>query len=333
GVVRQMAAEDIQLGERSGVARDLDEASTRGKKRFMAARNDAFANPVSPAITEQVMREVQGSGHHISRDLWRGGIEFSVEEIDLLGDSPEARAARERYNEAAALVRDIAMAARRFGRMNKRDKTGGLERSQIQAYMKQLLFELRLPRVLELAGEALEEGKQVVISVHSVAGDEVDDDVGTLNTRLESAINAINTQHVERVGTGEAAEYVDLGEIPEAIAVRAELLDRLSRLPPLSDPIKVIEDAFGAKNVAAITGRATPKKRAKLMAEFQAGKRTVAIISKAGKVGISLHDVNGRRRRMIVADYEWSADLFKQELGRVDRTGQRTSPEIVLVAS
>nr|WP_240978835.1 strawberry notch C-terminal domain-containing protein [Longimicrobium terrae] len=69
------------------------------------------------------------------------------------------------------------------------------------------------------------------------------------------------------------------------------------------------------------------------MGEFQAGGRDVALISRAGKVGLSLHDVNRRPRTMLVADYEWSADLFKQELGRVDRTGQFTSPEIVLAAS
>src|SRR5690606_23798589 len=97
--------------------------------------------------------------------------------------------------------------------------------------------------------------------------------------------------------------------------------------------VRAIEEHFGPTRVAAITGRQTPKKRKDAMAEFQGGARDVAIISRAGKVGISLHDVNGKGRHLIVSDYEWSADLFKQELGRVDRTGQRSSPKITLVAT
>lgn len=338
--ITQVKTEAAEVGDTSGIQTEDDKAAATGKKPFMRGKRDVFQSKVTPAETEQVMRELKGSGKYVSVDLWRGGVQFDVDTIDIMGNTPEARAMRARYDQAAELVRDISIAARKFGRMNKKVKGAGLERSMIQGYMKQLLFELRMPRVLHLADEALGQGKQVVISVHSVAGDAIQEEGVALedtevppNKRLESAINAINTQHIEKEGSGMEVEFIDLGEIPEALMARAQLLERVRALPPLQDPIRRMEDHFGQNKVAAITGRVPAKQRTQLMGQFQSGQRKVAIISPAGKIGISLHDVNGAQRRMIVADYEWSADLFKQELGRVDRTGQKSSPEVILVAS
>lgn len=339
--VTAQASEDIRLGEGAATLAEDDTAIKGGKKPFMRkGRADVFSSLVTPAETEQVMRELKGSGKYIARDLWRGGVEFGVQTVDLLGDGAEARSARERYDKVAELVRDISRAARRFGKMNAKVKTSGAERALTQSYMKQLLFDMRLDTVLREADASLAAGRQVVISVHSVAGDgAVEEGISgadsevPLNKRLEAAINRINVDEVVKDGRGEGAEFVELGEIPEALAVRAELLSRLADLTPLRDPVRTIEDHFGAKQVAVITGQKSPRQRKQSMGEFQSGQRSVALISKAGKTGISLHDVNGKQRHMIVADYEWSADTFKQELGRVDRTGQKSSPVVTLVAS
>jgi GGDEF domain-containing protein/predicted RNA methylase len=337
--------ENDLVGESTGL--ENDNAAAGGRRSFMRASRDAFAQSVTPAETEQVLRELKGSGHFVARDLWRGGVQFEVDWVDLVGtgeghsgDPSESAAVRARYNKAAALGRAISVASKKYGRMNARVKTSGLERSMIQGYMKQVLFEIRLPRVIEMARAALAQGKQVVISVHSVTGDsesvagvsEFDADAN-LNSRMLAAINAINTQEVVREGEGDSMEFVEVGEIPEALMEIERLKQELAELPPMRDPVRVFEEAFGAKNVAAITGKVKASDRRKVMAEFQAGQRTVAVISKAGKIGISLHDVNNRPRTMIVADYEWSADTFKQELGRVDRTGQRSPPEVRLVAT
>lgn len=341
GAAEASGADIRAMGDRSedtGNLRADDAAVRRGTRRFMRGRPDVFGARVSPAETEQVMRELKGAGKYIARDLWRGGVQFDIHPVDLLG--PDAAKERALYDQAAELTRDISMAARKFGRMNARVKTAGLDRALIQSYLKQLLFGMRLPTVLDEAGAALQRGMQVVISLHSVTGD-VDPEEGVseadaetpLNERLRSAINRINTQEVKKTGSGDEAVFEDLGEIPEAIIARADLLDRLGQLPPLIDPVRAMEDRFGPKQLAVITGKRTAKQRKAAMGDFQGGTRRVAVISKAGKVGISLHDVNGRRRRMLVADYEWSADTFKQELGRVDRTGQKSSPHVSLVAS
>ena len=332
--VRAHLDEAASLGDTAGV--DADQAAAEGKRRFMVKRNDAFTIRTTPAETEQVMRELRGSGHYLSRDLWRGGVSFEVEWIDLLGDP----AALERYDRAAELCRDLSLAVRQFGAMNAQVKTAGLDRAMIQGYLKQVLFDLRLDTVLARADAALAEGRQVVISVHSVAGDEepveavgADAQEHPVTKRLESAINRINVREIKKEERDGETVFVDLGEIPEALLAREELRERARALPRLRDPVRVIEQHFGASNVAAITGRIPARLRTQRMGEFQAGARQVALISRAGKVGISLHDTNLRRRTMLVADYEWSADLFKQELGRVDRTGQHSPPEIVLMAS
>jgi SAM-dependent methyltransferase len=332
--VRAHVQESTALGDTAGV--DADQAAKEGKRRFMVRRNDAFTIRTTPAETEQVMRELQASGHYMSRDLWRGGVTFAVEWIDLLGDP----AARRRYDQAAAICRDLSLASRQFGAMNQKVKTQGLDRAMVQSYLKQLLFDLRLDAVLARADVALAEGRQVVISVHSVAGDEDDCEAlgadaqeHAVNRRLESAINRINVQEITKETDGNETVYRDLGEIPEAQLAREALRERVRALPRLRDPVRVVTQHFGASAVAAITGRIPARLRTQRMGDFQAGTRRVALISKAGKVGISLHDTNGHPRTMLAADYEWSADLFKQELGRVDRTGQRSAPEIVLMAS
>lgn len=317
-------------GDASGVAGE----NTDGKRDYI--KTDAFSIHTTPAEAEQVMRELRGSGHYLSRDLWRGGVTFEVEWVDLLNDA----SAMARYDTAAQLCRDISLDVRRFGVMNEKVSTAGLDRSMYQGYLKQLLFDLRLDAVLARADQALASGDQVVISVHSVAGDDEGlealngaDQEDAINTRLEAAINSINVLEIRKEIEDECTVFKHLGDIPEALIAREDLRLRAAALPRLRDPVRVIEQHFGASEVAAITGRIPARLRALRMGEFQAGNRRVAIISRAGKVGLSFHDVNHRRRTMLVADYEWSATLFKQELGRVDRTGQFSAPGIVLLAS
>lgn len=319
---------------KTGDATGLATGDGDGRRDYF--RTDAFSIRTTPAEAEQVMRELRGSGHYMSRDLWRGGVTFDVEWIDLLGD----REARQRYDKAAKLCRDISMAARQFDTMNERVTALGIERSMCQSYLKQVLFDLRLDRVLARADAALAEGDQVVISIHSVAGDDegieslgADDQEIAVNRRLEAAINRINVREIRKAMEDDCPVFHDLGDIPEALIARDELMTRAAALPRLRDPIRVIEQHFGASNVAAITGRVPARLRTTLMGEFQSGRREVAVMSTAGKIGLSYHDRNHRRRTLLVADYEWSATIFKQELGRVDRTGQFSAPRIALMAS
>ena len=115
-----------------------------------------------------------------------------------------------------------------------------------------------------------------------------------------------------------------------------------------STPIQQIIDAFGHSNVAELTGRTF---RTRLAASggrerypreglkdeitaFQSGKKRIAILSRAGGVGISLHDDTlGIRRCHIVLELPWGAEDFVQQLGRTYRANTITYPHYYLCRS
>ena len=115
----------------------------------------------------------------------------------------------------------------------------------------------------------------------------------------------------------------------------------------LLDPVDSIVHAYGARNVAELTTRAkrwvfheatgqwiqerVPSFRAELDA-FQTGKKRVAVLSSAASVGLSMHDVLGRHRRHhIFMEVPWSACAFLQQMGRSNRSHQRTLPRYTFV--
>ena len=289
-----------------------------GKRRF--GGRDVFSAHVTPAEQEQVMRELAMRNKYDSIDLWRAGVDFEITTNPL---SPEQTAEYARLSEfMRTLNRDFL----RWGRLNK--STGRLLtiRHFLQQEAKRRMFDYRLDHAIRLAKESLDRGEQPVISLINV-------NEGTEKSGpIPAAINSINIRQVET--DPDTGEITLDEEIPEAIQRRADLLDQWAEFRQVPNPVDRIVGAFGRENVAAIIGKTSPAMREKMIREFQQGERKVAVISGAGKVGISLHhivDIPGAakgRRHMIVADYEWSAEKFKQELGRVDRSGQRSAPRI-----
>jgi len=119
--------------------------------------------------------------------------------------------------------------------------------------------------------------------------------------------------------------------------------------PGVSLPMGCLDriiDHYGADRVAEITGRKrrfvrradgwrvepVPKREA---AAFQEGAKRVAALTRAGGLGLSLHDTGdggGGRRVNILLELPWSSEEATQLIGRVHRTAAATAPMYVLPA-
>jgi hypothetical protein len=145
----------------------------------------------------------------------------------------------------------------------------------------------------------------------------------------------------------------------EALRMKQAVIDGLSALELPENPLDQLVNHFGERNVAELTGRTRRlirdargrveyKKRAPEgvamhrtnvheMAQFQSGKKRVAIISDAAAMGISLHASNRaenkQRRVHITLELGWSADKQMQTFGRTHRSDQAVPPEYVLLST
>jgi hypothetical protein len=146
----------------------------------------------------------------------------------------------------------------------------------------------------------------------------------------------------------------------EALEMKQRLIDGLSALDLPENPLDQLVNHFGESHVAELTGRTRRlirdsrtghveyRKRAPEgiqmdkvnvyeMAQFQQGKKRIAIISDAASTGISLHasnrEANQQRRVHITLELGWSADKQMQTFGRTHRSDQAIPPEYVLLAT
>ena len=146
----------------------------------------------------------------------------------------------------------------------------------------------------------------------------------------------------------------------EALRMKQELIDGLSALELPENPLDQLVNHFGERNVAELTGRTRRlirdprngqvqyKKRAPEgvamdrtnvyeTAQFQSGKKRIAIISDAASTGISLHasnrEENRQRRVHVTLELGWSADKQMQTFGRTHRSDQAVPPEYVLLST
>ena len=142
-----------------------------------------------------------------------------------------------------------------------------------------------------------------------------------------------------------------------ALALKRELLDRLSILEVPEHPLDQLVNYFGTENVAEMTGRKKRlvrtlsgrlEYRARTVAgvpnrlinlheknSFQNQQKRVAIMSEVASTGDSLHAsraaLNQQRRVHIAAELKWSADKQVQDFGRTHRANQVQPPIYLLV--
>lgn len=138
----------------------------------------------------------------------------------------------------------------------------------------------------------------------------------------------------------------------EAVAIRDELIRRVSSSLYPDSPLDMIVNHFGADMVAENTGRSfrmiknadgnvtmqkLPSDKNADVKAFQDGKKRILIFSEAGGTGKSYHadrnSKNQQQRRHYLLQPGWKATTAMQGLGRGNRANQVSAPEIILMTT
>lgn len=190
-----------------------------------------------------------------------------------------------------------------------------------QRFFRTLLTEMKVKEAIRLTEESLRAGKSVVIALQ------------------------LTGESSQRRGQGDAgllrqiySACPDGWTPPDADGMR---------MP--TNPIDQLISHFGTDRVAEISGRKVRRvsladnivqrrtlTNAEECAAFVRGQKHVAIITRSGTSGISLHDTNAehpRPRVQLFLELPWDAPTFVQQCGRVNRTRQLSTPDILCLVT
>jgi hypothetical protein len=122
--------------------------------------------------------------------------------------------------------------------------------------------------------------------------------------------------------------------IPEAEALRDEMIALAETLPDVGNPIDEIVKAFQDVGISRISSGSNKNAEADA---FNSGKNLALVFSGAGGTGASYHAdkrfKNQRQRVQIPIEFGWEPDKFIQALGRSHRNNQVVPPEFVLLTT
>lgn len=336
------------------------------------------------AAMELVSRDMKQMGAYLARSLSFDGVTYSRIEHDLDGYQKDV------YNELAkawqVTLRNVHDALGLTGvtsaaATNARAKEAALSAfwGTQQRFFNQVLTAMQMPSVLAQAQKDLAAGHSVVMqlvntneaalnrAIASMSDDQnlEDLDLTPRDTLMQYVRNSFPVQQFEEYldegGNMQSRPVVDSKGEPvfnkEAIAARDQLLQNLEHIRVPDGPLEMILDAFGADNVAEITGRRNRVVRVtndegnqervqqrrsasnvKADADqFQAGKKRVLVFSDAGGTGFSFHaDLtakNQERRMHYLVQPGWRADKAVQGFGRTHRSNEASQPHYYLATT
>jgi len=228
-----------------------------------------------------------------------------------------------------------------------------------QRFFRSLYVAAKVPTVIKLAREAIEQGYAPVIGLQTTGESQIKTRASAAAERRMRGRGMGEEEVVEEEGGGEdwsggrgrrdgfwCVGVCDLlGWGVRAIRERhLAWLDEFGpRLPP--NPLdQLIEGLGGPSVVAELTGRQFRMKNGKYehtatsqrtheaeRTAFQRGLKHAAVISEAASTGISLHSdrrepTAHKRRVHFCLELAWGADRVMQQLGRTHRTNAMTGP-------
>jgi hypothetical protein len=325
---------------------------------------------------EVVCRDMKALGMYVSRNISFEGVvyseifhELTPEQVSMYNVS--ARLWRIIFSKMDDVIKAISgdSKVKKFAYANFW--------SSHQRFYSQLITAFKVPSTIKAIEEKLAEGKSVVISLINTLESRTAEKVSQLLSEgldldeldctpreiILGMLNKFPTDQYEMDEDGQAFVVYDKNEKPMkndyAERIKQQLIDMTMEISVPENPLDQIINYFGYNNVAEITGRKKRlikdhhdkvyyKKRAPEgvsmnkvnvfeMAQFQSGKKRIAIISTAAACGISLHAdknaINQAPRVQMTIQVSWSADIQMQSFGRTHRTNQLHPPEYVLLVT
>lgn len=333
------------------------------------------------AAMEFVARDMKAMGSYMSRSLSYEDVKYDRLEHALTADQ------REIYDELATawqgVLADIERALKITGGAHNGDAASAAKSAfwgSLQRFFNQIITSMQTPSVIRAVERDMEAGHSVIIQLVNTneaaqeralakmeEGDELEDlDLTPREQLMQYIQNSFPVAQYEEVDDPENPDrtkwvpVLDSNgqpvENPEAVAQRETLLNKLGSIKVPDNPVDMIINHFGHKNVAEITGRGRrvitvtdekgthkvieKRSQSKTMADadaFMADNKRILMFSYAGGTGRSYHaDLaakNQRLRRHYLLQAGWRADRAIQGFGRSHRTSQRQAPEYILVTT
>jgi diguanylate cyclase (GGDEF)-like protein len=329
---------------------------------------------------EALTRDLKAIGSYISRSISYAGVKFETIQHNV------TEGERNVYNDAADLWSKLLVAFENAAENSGEKKKKGSGHytafySTQQRFFLQLMTSLQYDEVVNDAKKQLAAGRSVVISMFSTnegltkksvaaakaSGIEDIDDMDfsskdMIASMVKTSFPIYQYVTQKNIVTGKDETVMELDAQGEPVINRENfqeqqrLLEIISNLNLPPNPFDRIVNAFGADNIAEISGRkmrlegvGKNQKYVRRINEngtskdvneyetkqFQSGKKRVAIISAAASTGISLHSdkkaENKQQRVFYAMQLSWSADTQMQVFGRVHRSNQEVPPIIKLV--
>jgi hypothetical protein len=355
-------------------------------KAFPFASREAFVTEMeasgTPAL-ELIAQDLKRLGLYLARTLSFEGVNFKTIVHELTDEQQEIW---NTYAEAFVHIHQgIEAVLRAIGLKNERGAASGGRAigvitsqfySTVQRFFNSLLCAAKAPTLIDCIERDLAADRSCVIQIVSTNqalldrklakipssqwGDLRTVDFTPKETVMEYLLEAFPIYLYQVTETDRGMTVATLMTDPEgnpfvsqeALAVRDELIERMSILPPINGLLDQLLWHFGHDRVAEVTGRSQRVVRvdrkyqleqrpgASNLAEttaFQAGKKRVLVFSGAGNTGVSYHaDLaceNQQLRRHYLVEAGWNAIEACQGIGRSHRSRQRQPPEIVLLTT
>lgn len=353
-----------------------------GERTPFATVHDFIQKIASKGIAamELVAQDMKALGVYLARSLSYHDVTYSMLRHDLTAEQIEMYDVMAEAWQIILKNVDAALAATGATTEDGRSKKGNNAKSAAraafwgahQAFFNQVMTAMQMPTLLADIEKQLAAGNAAVLQLvntneaqteRAAAAAAADDtpledlDITPRQMLIQFLENSFPVNKYETVtdpetGNAISKPVVDSEGNPvvsqEALALRNELIDRVSRIKiPLGALDQVLE-RFGTDAVAEVTGRGrrlvkgvwqkrgTNAVKADI-ADFMGDKKQIIIFSGAGGTGVDFHaDLrvkNQRKRHHYLVQPGWRADEAVQGFGRSHRSNQKQAPHYVLMTT